>query len=98
MGIYTRSTPAKQARRRTVPLRKQDVQLIHAGLNIPNDASDALLDTADAVTFSLANQKNGSRGDEIRRGRSNIPFFCPVESTILIAERYLLVLYLDGLR
>jgi hypothetical protein len=82
VGEYTRSPPATQAQRRTVPLRKQDVQLTRAGLNIPNDASDALLDTADAVTISLANQKNGSRGDKIRHGRSNIPFFCPVDSTI----------------
>jgi hypothetical protein len=56
-GEYTGSSD----KQRTIPLRKRDVRMWHAGIILPNDAPLDVLLTADAVTICLENQRMGTR-------------------------------------
>jgi hypothetical protein len=57
VGEYTHSWD----NRRTIPLRKKDIQLWQAGTILPNDSPLDVLTSADLVTVCLENQKNGRK-------------------------------------
>ena len=79
VGEYIASSPAQQRKKRTVPLRKQDLRFWEGDRMIDIEAPD-LIDRATAVSMSLANQKNGSRGDWISHTSTGHPSFCPVKA------------------
>ena len=76
VGEYT--TPSGS--RRTIPLRKQDIQLWRNQTPIPSQAPAALRLQATAVTISLVNQKNGHKNAILHHTRSLDPVFCPVRA------------------
>jgi hypothetical protein len=80
VGKYT---PSRE-KRRTIPLRKKDVQLWQAGMIIPNDSPLAVLTTADAVTICLENQKNGHKNAILHHTSSNDANLSPVKSAAIL--------------
>ena len=78
VGEYT---PApRSATKRTIPLRKCDVQLRRNGILIPHSAPLDVLLTADAANICLENQKNGDRSSNVNHSATSNPGFCPVRS------------------
>jgi len=76
VGEYTPSTTA----RRTVPLRRQDIKL-WGGMNLlSHQASLDELLSADSVTISLENQKNGHKNVVLHHTTSGDSAFDPVKS------------------
>jgi hypothetical protein len=63
VGEYITSTPAAQAKKRTIPLWKKDIWLWQNNVLLSNEAPQDGLLTATAVSTSLANQKNGHCGE-----------------------------------
>jgi hypothetical protein len=78
VGEYTPGSAHKK--KRTVPLQKKDVQLWCQGQVIANDSSWETLLTADAVTISLENQKNGQKGTVLHHDRGSGLWLCPVRA------------------
>jgi hypothetical protein len=78
VGEYIRSAPAEQLKKRTIPLRKQDVRLWAQGILLDNEAELEVLNSANKVSIALANQKNGTRGQWITHSSTGDPVFCPV--------------------
>lgn len=78
VGEYT---PARRsATKRTIPLRKCDIQLRRQGTIIPNHSPLEVLLTADAANICLENQKNGDRSSNVNHSTTGNPNFCPVRS------------------
>ena len=78
VGEYT---PAKRsATKRTIPLRKCDIQLRRNGTLIPHSSPLDVLLTADAANICLENQKNGDRSSNVNHSATTNPHFCPVRS------------------
>lgn len=73
---YTQSS----RRTRTVPLRRQDIQLWHRKRLVPHSAPLHQLLRADAVTINLENQKNGQRGAIVHHHTTGNAKFDPVRS------------------
>ena len=76
VGEYTLAPP--NTPKKTVPLRLQDVKFWQGVEVIPATATHQQRLAATAVTISLANQKNGKRGDTLHHTRTGDPHFCPV--------------------
>jgi hypothetical protein len=73
---YTKSRRAT----RTVPLRRQDIQLWRGGAILLHTASLADLLQATSATINLENQKNGIRGSAVHHESSGDPDIDPVRS------------------
>jgi hypothetical protein len=80
VGEYTPHTTKRQ----TVPLRKFDVKLWRQGILLSNDAPLAVLQTADAVTICLENQKNGHKNATLHHTTSGDKDLEPVMSAAII--------------
>jgi hypothetical protein len=80
VGEYTRS----KEKRRTIPLRKQDIRLWRSGTILPNDAPLDVLLTADAVTICLANQKNGHKNAILHHTSSKDATIDPVRAAAIL--------------
>ena len=82
-------TPSNRTTR-TVPLRKQDIKLWSNGSRLSNDADWVELSSADAVTITLENQKNGDKGSVLHHTASGDDIMCPVRAMtwILYAIRH----------
>ena len=65
---------------RTVPLRKGDVKLWRGTTLLNNDADYTELCSADAVTITLENQKNGNKGDTLHHSKAGGSVMCPVKA------------------
>jgi hypothetical protein len=82
VGEYICASPGTQQKRRTIPLRKKDIQLWRGDTKIALEAPLNLMLTADKVSMSLENQKNGARGQMITHSSTGCPNFCPVKAAI----------------
>lgn len=82
VGEYMLDSPSRQKGKKTVPLRKQDMQLWHGDDRISNDAPLHILLTADKVSMALENQKNGHRDEMITHHSNPGSSFCPVNTAI----------------
>ena len=80
VGEYT--PPNGPRPTRTVQLRKGDVRLWQTGEAMNLEAPWAELNTADAVTIKLENQKNGQRGTTLHHHESGHPIMCPVRAMV----------------
>jgi hypothetical protein len=80
VGEYTRS----REKRRTIPLRKQDIRLWRSSIILPNDAPLDVLLTADAVTICLENQKNGHKNAVLHHTTSKDTLFDPVKAAVIL--------------
>jgi hypothetical protein len=81
VGEYICSSPAAQRKRRTVPLRKQDVQLWQGDTKLDHNAPLPVLMTANKVSMALENQKNGQKGKPLTHHSTGDSRFCPVKAT-----------------
>jgi hypothetical protein len=82
VGEYTPSWE----KRRTIPLRKKDIQIWRAGTIIPNDSPLSVLATADAVTICLENQKNGHKNAVHHHTSPNDANLNPVKSAAFLVH------------
>ena len=73
---YTKSSRVT----RTVPLRRQDIQLWRNNRILPHTLPADELLLADAVTINLENQKNGEKGAVVHHTSSGQATFDPVKS------------------
>jgi hypothetical protein len=73
---YTKSARAT----RTIPLRRQDIQLWKENRLLAHTLTQAELLEADAVTINLENQKNGDKGAVVHHSSSGDSTFDPVKS------------------
>jgi hypothetical protein len=76
VGEYTKS----YGDRRTVPLRRQDIQLWQDTQVVPHDAPLETLLATTGVTIHLENQKNGNKNAVLHHYSSAVPGFDPVQS------------------
>ena len=80
VGEYTPTTPRKGRKKRTIPLRKQDITFWKNDRVLPNSAPLHDLVTADGVTINLANQKNGHKNTQLYHSHSEDREFSPTVS------------------
>lgn len=80
VGEYTPS----RSPRLTIPLRKADVKLWKSTQPISPDAPWEILQTADGVTITLENQKNGHKGCVLHHEATGDPFMCPVRAVCVL--------------
>lgn len=78
VGEYTPASPNQS--RRTVPLRRQDVKLWRGTALVPLVSPWEVLASADGVTITLENQKNGNKGCILHHDRSTEDCMCPVRA------------------
>ena len=69
-----------QSERCTVPLQKSDVKLWRGTQRLDSNAEWAVLATANAVTITLENQKNGQKGYTLHHHKTDNQEMCPVVS------------------
>ena len=80
VGEYTPNTRNKKRKKRTIPLRKCDINLLRDGVPLDRDAPLEVLLSATGCTICLENQKNGVKNQTLYHDRSGDPSLCPVRS------------------
>ena len=79
VGEYTESRNKKR-KKRTIPLRKQDVVLIRNNVPLNKEAPLHVLLTATGCTICLENQKNGVKNQTLYHDASGHASMCPVRA------------------
>jgi hypothetical protein len=72
---------------RTVPLRRQDIQMWNHGAIIPHTAPLADLLCATGATINLENQKNGKKGSVVHHSASGDPHLDPIPALARLVHR-----------
>ena len=80
VGEYTEGPKSRQGTKRTVPLRKRDLKLWKGDRPISPDSDWDTLLTADRVSITLDNQKNGMRNVTLSHETSHDPALDPVRA------------------
>jgi len=76
----------RNRKKRTAPLRKQDVRLLRDGRPLNKEAPLDALMTATASTICLENQKNGVKNQTLCHDRSGNSDLCPAAALVLLMD------------
>ena len=88
IGEYTlknRKAKGKKNAKRTVQFKLEDVSFFHRDRKgvlrqLPRNASEELIMTAESATLKLDNQKNGWKGVCVYQEANGEAYFCPVRA------------------